>query len=360
MITVASLVFSMTLVALSLVASQLGPRILQIFMEDRLTQVVLGLFIATFLFAMNVLGSVGFGKSDEFIPTLGVILSGGLAVFAFVGVILFVHHIARQIQADVIIHQTSEKLRAAAENWSKDTENGAVEWVDREKYEELRDAFSGNSREVSIGRSSGYVQYINTRQAVHLANEHDLKITLLHLPGEFMIAGRALMKVSPASRVTDEIAEKLRLTVQLGDQRTREQRVDFEMLALVEIALRALSKGINDPFTAISCINWLSAGLAKLMDRYPDYRIHCDKDERVRVLEAPQTFEHYLRKTFGPIRVAATDLPMVLDRLCEVVADLRSLAVHPAQQRALGEQMRLLNTTMTKLPQSRIRNENGT
>jgi uncharacterized membrane protein len=360
MITVASLVFSMTLVALSLVASQLGPRILQIFMEDRPTQVVLGLFIATFLFAMIVLGSVGFGRGDEFIPTLGVIVSGGLAVIAFVGVILFVHHIARQIQADVVIHQTSDKLLAAAKNWSKDTENGAVEWVDREKYEELRDAFADETCQVSIGPSSGYVEYIDTRQAVHLAKEHNLKITLLHLPGEFMIAGRPVMKVSPARRVTDKISKKLKAIVQLGDQRTREQRVDFEMLALVEIALRALSKGINDPFTAISCINWLSAGLAKLMDRYPDYRVHCDADERIRVLEAPQTFAHYLEKTFSPIRVAATDLPMVLDRLRDAVADLQAIAIHQPHQHALDEQMRLLKATVAKLPQQRIRNENGT
>jgi uncharacterized membrane protein len=328
-------------------------------MEDRPTQVVLGLFIATFLFAMIVLGSVGFGRGDEFIPTLGVIVSGGLAVIAFVGVILFVHHIARQIQADVVIHQTSDKLLAAAKNWSKDTEDGAVEWVDREKYEELRDAFAGETREVSIGRWSGYVHYIDTRQAVHLAKEHDLKITLLRLPGEFMIAGHPIMTVSPASRVTDEIAEKLKEIVQLGDQRTREQRVDFEMLALVEIALRALSKGINDPFTAISCINWLSAGLAKFMDRYPDYRVH-GADDRIRVLEAPQTFEHYLHNTLNPIRVAATDIPMVLDRLRDVVADLQTIAIHETHQRALDEQMRLLKATMAKLPHQRIRNENGT
>lgn len=360
MITVASLVFSMTLVALSLVASQLGPRILQIFMEDRPTQVVLGLFIATFLFAMIILGSVGFGRADEFIPTLGVIVSGGLAVFAFVGVILFVHHIARQIQADIIIHQISEKLRAATKNWSKDTENGAVKWVDREKYEELRDAFARNTCDVSIGGSSGYVQYIDTRQAVRLAREHNLKLTLLHLPGEFMISDQPVMKVSPAGQVTDEIAKKLRLIVQLGDQRTREQRVDFEMLALVEIALRALSKGINDPFTAISCVNWLSAGLAKLMDRYPDYRVHCDEDERIRVLESPQTFERYLDKTFGPIRDAAMDLPMVLERLREVLGDLQNIATHQAHQRALDEQMRRLDATMTKMTQQRIRSEKGT
>ncbi len=357
MITVASLVFSMTLVALSLVASQLGPRILQIFMEDRPTQVVLGLFIATFLFAMIVLGAVGYGKANEFIPTLGVVVSGGLAVIAFVGVILFVHHIARQIQADVVIHQTSDKLLAAAKNWSKDTEDGAVEWVEREKYEELRAAFAVETCKVNIGPSSGYLEYIDTRQAVHLAKEHSLKITLLRSPGEFMIAGHPVMTVSPASRVTDEIAEKLRAVIQLGGQRSREQRVDFEMLALVEIALRALSKGINDPFTAISCINWLSAGLAKLMDRYPDHRVCCDADERIRVLEAPQTFEHYLHKTFNPIRVAAADLPMVLDRLRDAVADLQSIAKHQPHQRALDEQIQLLTATMTKLPRQRIRNE---
>jgi len=342
MITVASLVFSMTLVALSLVAQQLGPRILQIFMEDRPTQIMLGLFIATFLFAMVVLGSVGFGSGDSFIPTFGVFLSGFLAVVAFIAVILFIHHIAQQIQADVVIHKTAQKLQAAADELVEEAKNNSAKSVDKARFDELQNNFEKDARHVFAKRRSGYVQQIDTVKLMGLAGEHDLQIILLCRPGEFVLNGRPLLTATPAANLDDDIAGKLQHAVLIRPQRTREQHVEFEMLALVEIALRALSKGINDPFTATSCIDWLSVGLAKLMSRYPDYQIHCDDDDRTRVLEHPQTFERYLKRTINPIREAASDVPLVLRRLDQALTDLRAIADHDAQIRALDEQKDLL------------------
>ncbi len=343
MMTVASLVFSMTLVALSLVAQQLGPRILQFFMADRPTQIVLGLFIATFLFAMVVLGSVGLGRGDSFVPKIGVFVCAALAIVAFAAVILFVHHIARQIQADVVIFDTAEELREATRELAENKTNGDDEYVDRDKFEEIRSAFENQARTISLERPSGYVQFIDTSAALKLAAKHDIKIAFGCRPGQFILQGRRLMTVSPPARVDDDLAGQLASVVQLGSQRTREQRVEFEMLALVEIALRALSKGINDPFTAISCIDWLTAGLAQLLKRYPDHRIIKDKEDRVRVLEYPQTFPHYLNQAFNPVREAAKDLPIVLDRLHLALTDLKAVAVHDAQRQALADQLAKLD-----------------
>ncbi len=339
MITVASLVFSMTLIALSLVAQQLGPRILQIFMEDRPTQIVLGLFIATFLYAMIVLGAVGFGKDDSFIPTIGVFTCAGLAVVAFVTVILFIHHIARQIQADVVIFKTVQKLREATESLSRDSENGSAGHVDRNRFETLRDALEEDARQVRLTRTSGYVQFVDEDGALRLAEKHDLQIAFRCRPGHFILNGRPVMSVAPAGRVDDDLARELEELVRLGPYRTPGQRVEFEMLALVEIALRALSKGINDPFTAISCIDWLSAALAKLMNEHPDYRIYCGENGAVRLLEYPQTFEHYLKETFDPIREAASDMPLVIERLDLALAELKAIAPRAPVADALDDQL---------------------
>jgi len=339
MITVASLVFSMTLVALSLVTQQLGPRILQIFMEDRPTQIMLGLFIATFLFAMVMLGAVGIGRADDFIPRIGVTLAAILAVLAFGAVILFIHHIARNIQADVVIFNTAEKLQNATDALSREGSADKTEWVEKDRFHEILDELERNASTIKLGHRSGYVQYVNNETALNLATEHDLQIALRCRPGHFILRGRPILVASPASRVDDDLAVKLEAIVQIGPQRTRVQRVEFEMLALVEIALRALSKGINDPFTAISCIDRLSEGLAKLMQQHPDYRLVCGKDDTVRVLDYPQTFEQYLDRTCDPIRHSASDTPMVLERLEQMLEDLRSISQHAVQKAALDDQL---------------------
>jgi uncharacterized membrane protein len=346
MITVASLVFSITLVALSLMAQQLGPRILQIFMEDRPTQIMLGLFIATFIFAIIVLGSVGFGEGQKFIPLIGVLVTGALAVIAFVAVILFIHHIARQIQADIVIHQTSVKLRKATDDLLEDDKSAGSECVDAAEYASLREEFGEDAREILISDRSGYVQFIDFEAAMKCAHENDVRLLLLCRPGHFILGETSIMLAEPAASVDDKLAKNLQSFVTLSGRRTRVQHVEFEMLALVEIALRALSPGINDPFTAISCIDWLSEGLAQLMRRYPDFRIHRDEQDKIRILEYPQTFERYLKKTLNPIREAASDIPIVLERLEHSLTQLKQLARHSSQIDTIDE---LLNT----LPGSR-------
>jgi uncharacterized membrane protein len=340
MITVASLVFSITLVALSLVAQQLGPRILQIFMEDRQTQIMLGLFIATFILALIVLASVGSGQGREFVPVISLIVTGVLAVIAFVAVILFIHHIARQIQADVIIYQTSQKLRAAAEDEIGEEVNSGAESVEADEFAELRESFMEDACEIPIKERSGYVQFIDYKAAMKCASDSDVRLTLVCKPGQFIIGGRPVMMAAPAGNVDDELKKDLQSTVALTGLRTREQHIEFEMLALVEISLRALSKGINDPLTAISCIDWLSAGLAKLMNRYPEFLVHRDENGTVRILEYPSTFERYLKKTFDPIRQAAGEVPIVLERLEHSLLELKQIAKHQTQIDAIAEQLK--------------------
>jgi uncharacterized membrane protein len=340
MITVASLVFSITLVALSLVAQQLGPRILQIFMEDRQTQTMLGLFIATFILALIVLASVGSEQEKEFVPVVSLIVTGVLAVIAFVAVILFIHHIARQIQADVIIYQTSQKLRAAAEDELGEEANSGAEALEADEFAELRKSFLENACEIVAEERSGYVQFIDFKAAIKCASDSDVRLTVVCKPGHFIIGGRPVMMAAPAGNVDDELKKNLQATVALSGLRTRQQHIEFEMLALVEISLRALSKGINDPFTAISCIDWLSAGLAKLMSRYPEFLVHRDETGTVRILEYPSTFRRYLTKTFNPIRHAASEIPIVLERLEHCLVELKQIAKHQTHIDAIDEQLR--------------------
>ena len=347
MITVASLVFSMTLVALSLVTQQLGPRILQIFMEDRPTQIMLGLFIATFVFAMVVLGAIGIGQANEFVPKLSVAVAGGLAIVAFTSVILFVHHIARNIQADVVIFNISQKLQHAEEALSNNDKDNARE-VEPEQFERILAKLEGRARTISLSHASGYVQYVDNQGALSVAKEHGLTIALRCRPGHFILKGRPLLIAAPASEIDDELAEKLEQIVQIGSQRTRVQRVEFEMLALVEIALRALSKGINDPFTAISCIDRISEGLAKIMKYHPDFQILYGENDTPRVLSYPQTFEHFLKKTCEPILNAAADIPLVLDRLEHMLEELKALGAREKRINAIDEQLAKLNNLQQK------------
>jgi uncharacterized membrane protein len=333
MITVASLVFSMTLVTLTLASSQLGPRLITRFMRDRINQMVLGTFIATFLYALLVLQTVTEGETERFVPHISVTTALVLSMVSLGWLVYFIHHVADSIQADTVIAEVYADLRHALDHLyprlaAHEPAIAATKPVPAELLAQAPAPIPAPK--------DGYLQAIDTHALRRLAREHDLVIEMHRRPGQFVIAGRPLMRAWPSARVDEQVIEAAVHDVVLGPKRTPTQDVEFSIHALVEIAARALSPGINDPCTAMTCIDRLAAALAYMMrsgERSP--LIH-DKDGTLRLITKPTTFEEAIDAAFNQIRQAADGHVSVLIRLVEGLTELAEIAATDRQRMALA------------------------
>jgi uncharacterized membrane protein len=339
MITVASLVFSMTLVTLTLASSQLGPRLITRFVRDRVNQVVLGTFIATFLFALVVLQTVTESEPEPFVPHLSVTVALVLTLVSLAWLVYFIHHVADSIQADTVIAEVYADLSQALDHLyprlaAHDPAPAATQPVPA--------ALLAERPAPILAPKDGYVQAIDTRALLHLGREHDLVIEIHRRPGHFVIAGRPLMRAWPSARIDEQVTEAAVQDVVLGPKRTSTQDIEFSIDALVEIAVRALSPGINDPRTAITCIDRLAAALAHLMrcgERSP--LIH-DKDGTLRLITNPITFEDALDAAFNQIRQSADGHVSVLIRVIEGLIELAQIAETERQRMTLARHAALI------------------
>jgi uncharacterized membrane protein len=337
MITVASLVFSMTLVTLTLASSQLGPRLITRFMRDTINQVVLGTFLATFVYALVVLETVSQTGPEPFVPHLSITLGLLLTLVSLLWLIFFIHHVAVSIQADSVIAEVNDELSRAIANPFPQVQVSGTGPLETPFLDHLAEPPG-----VVQSLKSGYVQAIDGRALLRRATAEDLLVKVEQRPGDFVIAGTPLLRVWPRERLSDELAVTLREPIVIGRQRTPTQDIDFAVSALVEIALRALSPGINDPQTAMACIDRLAESLAELMRQPEPPALVPDGDGALRLMVTPASFETVAGIAFNPIREAARGNARVLRRLADVLTSLTAFARTAPQHAVLAGQARAL------------------
>jgi uncharacterized membrane protein len=333
MITVASLVFSMTLVTLTLASSQLGPRLITRFVRDWVNQVVLGTFVATFVYAILVLQTVSETDPRPFVPHLSVMVGLILALISLLWLVYFIHHVASSIQADTVIAELGEQLSEAIERRFPEIdlpEGGPLEapFIDR----------LAEPPGVVAAPQSGYVQAIDARALLRKAAAKGLIVKIDARPGDFVVARAPLLYVWPRERLSDDLAEDLQEPIVIGPKRTPTQDIDFAVAALVEIALRALSPGINDPQTGMTCIDRLTEALAEIMADDEPPSLVPDADGAVRLIVRPATFEGVISAAFNPIRDAGRDHARVLRRLAEALAVLARFTRDESQRETVARQ----------------------
>lgn len=255
MITIAGVAFSVIIVAFTLASSQFGPRILSNFMRDRGNQFVLGTFIATFIYCLLVLRTIENEAGSRFIPHLSITTALLLTIASLAVLIYFIHHAATSIQADTIIAQIGRELDNAItrlfpeKTWRLELEQ------ELRIEEDVPPDFAENARAVPAAKS-GYVQAIDYDGLVETATEKEVILRLEHRPGDFVTQGSKLVLACPAERVDDPSIETINEAIILGTQRQRLQDVEFAINQLVEIAVRALSPGINDPCPFPASTGW--------------------------------------------------------------------------------------------------------
>jgi uncharacterized membrane protein len=325
MIAIAGTVFSMTLVALSLASSQLGSRLLHNFMRDTTNQVVLGTFVATFVYCLLVLRTIRRADEGAFVPHLAVSIGVLLAIVSVGVLIYFIHHISVSIQADQVVAKVGRELDDGIDRlFPGDLGKPASEASrapDAPSEAQLPAAFAHVARPVGAP-NDGYLQFIDAQALMELACQEDLLLRMERRPGHYLVKGRAMVMVWPGDRVTETLVGKLNAAFVLGDQRTAAQDIEFSFQQLVEIAVRALSPGINDPFTAIACVDRLGSALCRLARRDLPSALRFDPDGRLRLVAPGSSFEGILDLAFNQIRQSASSNPAVAIRMLGAIAQI--------------------------------------
>lgn len=333
MITVAGVVFSLTVLTLSLASSQFGPRLLRNFMRDQGNQIVLGTFVATFIYSLLVLRTVR-GGEDEFVPLVSVTLAIVLAMASLAVLIYFIHHVSASIHATNVIATVSRDLEKTIDRLFPSTVGYGTSEQESENAESIPEGFDREAQPIAAA-SSGYLQAIDNDGLIALAMERDLLLRLERRPGDFVVQGCVLALAWPAERIDEEAACEVQRAFILGAQRTPTQDIEFAIDQLVEIAVRALSPGVNDPFTAMACVDYLGATLIQMLERPMPSSCRYDEGGNLRVIAEVSTFAGIVDAAFNKIRQYARCSASVTIRLLETIAEVAARARNDQQREAL-------------------------
>jgi uncharacterized membrane protein len=330
MITMATLAISITMVVLTLAAQQLGSRLIQTFMRDWHTQVGLGISTGTVIYLLLVLREASGMQNNT--PNLAVTLGTALVILSMIVVLMFVHHLARSIIADNVVQSEGRLLDSEIRRLLPEKE--AVDATARAR------AVAGHAQPICAA-ASGYVRSIDFDRLVALARACDGMVWLDVRAGHYVIRSAEIGRLETGAGAKDDDLKRLAGCVLVGAERTAVQDLEFSMRHLVEIAVRALSPGINDPYTAIAVVDRLGSSLRLVMDRGPAKDVWRDSDGQIRVQAPVWTFEGLVDRAFNQIRQRAGASPDVLIRLVEVLRALILLA-GPQQREALARHLTLV------------------
>jgi len=332
-ITVVGLVFSILIVALTLASTQFGPRMLRNFIRDRGVQITLGTFVATFFYAILTLGSVSHGSRGDFVPHLSITIALVLTLVDLGVLVYFIDRVAKSIQLPEVIAGIARDLSNAI----------AVEFTgDDNRRSGLSSAgglpayLEADGAEVAA-TTSGYLQFVRYSTLVDIAADADAVIELLYRPGHFVVRGLGLARVWPAS-AAPEVSRGLDKAHVTGAHRTLRQDLAFAIDQLVEIAIRALSPAVNDTFTAMTCIDWLSDGLCTITAAWHSRRVYFDDSGKVRVIAAETSYERFVDRAFDKIRQAGRGMPAVMIRQLDALSKIMEYTCTPEQRRVLRDQ----------------------
>ncbi len=353
-ITVIGVVFSITILALTLASQQFGPRMMRNFVRDIGNQLTLGVFVGTFVFSVLALGSISSDASGTFVPHLSTSVAVALLLVCIVVLIYFIHHIAKSIQLPNVIAGIADDLMHSIDAEFPERvgipNNSAAQLQSGKTVPELLALVEEHGTTVP-SQVSGYLQYVGYAQLISIATRTDSFIRLEHRPGHFLAMGRPLAMVWPPS-AAPEVAQALSKAHVTGPHRTLVQDPVFAIDQLVEIAIRALSAAVNDTFTALTCIDWLAAGLGRVSGRIIDEGVYRDAHGRVRLIESDPSYARMVDRAFDKIRQSARGMPAVLIRLMDSLASIMVDTTSPHQRVILRRQadmvLRLAEETVTE------------
>jgi len=324
MMGVAGTVFSITLVALTLASSQFGPRLIKNFMYVRLNQVVLGSYISTYLYCLLVLNAIREGNDYTFIPSISILVAIVAAIVNILLLIVFIHQIAVSIQADNVISDISEFLSKQAKllfpaKMGEEKENVAP--IDPAS------ALLDYPYQIAIkSPQSGYLQYVDGEALIDQFTKKGALFELYVRPGAHIVEGVKMGMLHTKEGWNEKDFKKLFTRFVIDKSKTAQQDIEYSIDQMVEIAARALSPGINDPYTAMACIDNLTTCLCYLVQIDFPSKYRFDENDILRMIVDTVDFEGVLDAAFNQIRQFAGGSPSVIIRLMEAMITIDGFA----------------------------------
>jgi uncharacterized membrane protein len=311
--TVVSIVFAILLMTLTLASTQFSPRILVSFVRDRGTQWTLGVFLGTFSYCMAALPAAR-SLPVAFVPVLTVTGAMLLALVAVGWLIFFIHHISQAISVNHIVDRIARETELVIDELMPRP---------RTRFEPMSQAPSNDMDHTPIlNQRSGYVRFVDIDQLLYLAKSWRIRIRVERGVGQFLPAGVPLLHISRADRINPVRTVELLGAFDIGPTRTLQQDVEFGVIQIVDIALRAISPAVNDPSTAITCIDHLSRILIRWLGRAPPASVLFDPPHVPRVFVPWLGVDGMLDTAFEQIRHYAANDAAVSLRLLRAIGDI--------------------------------------
>ena len=338
------------MVVLSLAASQLGPRLIKTFMSNQRTKDYFGMFFATVVACFVLTIILHSRNTSSFTPQITISLVFMMCFINLFVLLGFVHHVAQSCIADNVIKQVADDLKDAL---CRLTTNGTTDNEESQKdTSDWPEDFEEKSKKL-IFEQSGYVQLIDYEQLLDIATDNDLYIRINFKAGHFLIQQEESVFVrypsKPSEVISDVIINRIKETFIIGDTRTQTQDIEYSIRHLVEIAVRALSPGINDSFTAISVLDKLSEAMAILFEK----QTRSDKiidDKGTKRIEAISSDEADIIFTaFDQIRYNAQTMPSVMRHLLKILKVLSEMAEKNSARSALRVQAEGVKQSLNSL-----------
>lgn len=320
LITVTSLTFSLTVVTLQLASSQFSPRLLRTFISDRFVHGTLALFLAAFAFALTVLRSVRdeANGNASFVPEISVTVAFVLAIASVIGLVLFLAHLTREIRVETMLRRVNVETQETI---------GRVFPEDRSSLGPAPVPGPGSCFIEST--SSGFLTSSDVTALMEAAEESGAVVRIDQEPGSSLVQGVPFatawpvapgMTFTPAAR--EKLAKAANAAVATGFERTNVQDVGFGFRQLVDVAVRALSPGINDPTTAVHVIGHLAVLLCRLAEVNPGPEQLTDKEGRVRVVLSLPALRDFLDLAMNQPRQYGAADSAVAGRLLGLLLEL--------------------------------------
>ncbi|HEX2917514.1 MAG TPA: DUF2254 domain-containing protein [Edaphobacter sp.] len=337
MITAASVTFSLASVALSIASQQYGSRVLRNFMRDKITQILLGTFVSTFLYSVLVVRAIrGTSEAEGFVPAISITVGIVLSVFSLVLLVYFIHHVSASIQASHIVNVIAEDLeKAIPALYPSESGKPAPDSEDNR--------FRQRSCTILLSTRSGYLQSLDLDRLLEVACDLDLVVEILPAPGDHLVHDDPLAKLWGATNLAEEKTERIRAAFFVGGERTPLQDIRYQFQQLADVVIRALSPGINDPFTAVNGIDKIASGISVLSKRPRVAERRSDQDGTLRLIVSPPDLSCVLRETVSHIAVYAAADQFVMAGLRRVLNVAERNQQQPQEQQTILQLREELN-----------------
>ena len=326
-ITTLGMVYSIVLVVFTLAAGNIAPRLLQRFSRDRVNQITAGLLGGTFLYALTVLRASGPDLRPEFSITLAFLL----AAASVMQVIHFVHSVSRSVTIDAEVAKISEQLEDQINALLVKTGEGANELDEEGLGTKL------------LAQRSGYVTMLDEDALIRIAQKQDTSIAVRVAPGDFVLAGQTLA-VAGFDEDSEDAAAAVHSAIVLQSYRGAVNDIRFSVSILLEIALRALSPGVNDSFTAVACADRIAAALVKPVSKGLRGDVRCDENGVARLKVPGLSLEDLLNMALHPLRQASRSNILMLDHIGVVLNSLYAIAGSDAKELIVAHGKALIET----------------